>query len=77
MTVYVYAPAALTQGSVSDGGRMELPEGTTLRNAVKRLKIPLLLRPFPLFTVNHRPARPDHELEDGDVIGFIIPLGGG
>ena len=77
MKVYVYAPSAIARGAIEDDGGMELPAGSALKDAVKRLEIPFLLRHLPLFTVNHRRARPDRELADGDVISFIIPVGGG
>jgi sulfur carrier protein ThiS len=77
MKVYVYAPTAFIPGAVGEDMSMELPAGSTLGDALKKLEAPAFLRPLPLFTVNHRRARRSHTLQEGDVISFIIPLGGG
>jgi len=77
MKVKVYAPMFGNTDSLDDNGYLELPEGASLREVYKRLKIPLLLRNSLVCSVNYEPGKVGRKLADGDIISFIGPLSGG
>jgi molybdopterin converting factor small subunit len=77
MKVKVYAPAFCSFDHLDDDNVMELPEGATLNDVFQRLKIPLPLRLFPIYTVNYEKAYLGTRLKDGDVVSFLTPLAGG
>ncbi len=77
MKVKVYAPLFGNSSVLDDHGYLELPEGATLGDLYKILKIPLLLRNSLLCTVNYERHKSGRILVAGDIISFIGPLSGG
>jgi molybdopterin converting factor small subunit len=75
--VKVYAPAFASFQHLDDDSSMKLPEGATLNDVFRRLKIPLPLRPFLVYTVNYEKAGLNTPLNNGDVVSFLTPLAGG
>lgn len=70
-TLADYLPAA----GRGEGAALELPDGATLGDVVRRLGIP---DDVPrLMLVNGMDAAPDHRLESGDVVAIFPPLAGG
>lgn len=78
MKIRVYAPiiAADTE-PLDDRGFLELPEGSSLKDVYKALKIPRVLRRILICTVNYRLEKLSRELEDGDTVSFFGPVAGG
>jgi molybdopterin converting factor small subunit len=75
--VKVYAPSFI-HNEIPDGdGYVTLPEGATLNDLYKKLKLPLPLRLNFLFSVNYEQAHGDTQLKDGDVVSFLFPVSGG
>lgn len=77
MKVKVYAPMFGDTDPLDDNGYLELPEGTSLGEVYRKLKIPLLLRNSLVCSVNYEPGKRSRKLEEGDIISFIGPLSGG
>ena len=77
VNVKVYAPLFGDSSILDDHGYLELPEGTTLGDLYRKLKIPLLLRNSLLCTVNYERHKSNRILVDGDIISFIAPVSGG
>jgi molybdopterin synthase sulfur carrier subunit len=70
-TLSAYRPG----GATGDDVTLDVPDGTTVDELVRILRIP------PDFdcmrVVNGRDAPPDHRLLDGDVLSLFPPLAGG
>jgi molybdopterin converting factor small subunit len=77
MKVMVYAPSFCNLSAVDDDGYLSLEEGSTLNILYKKLKIPLLARPFATCYVNYKPANQNQELKEGDIVSFLTVLAGG
>lgn len=67
-----YGPPGVRPGGV---GRVELPEGATLRDLLRRLRIPDEIPR--LLLVNGHDADPTVRLGPGDVVDVLPPLVGG
>jgi sulfur carrier protein ThiS len=75
--VHLFANLAdyLPPGGQGGTVRLELPEGATLRDLLRELRVPPEL-PGLLF-VNGQDAAPGHRLQNGDVVSILPPLAGG
>lgn len=65
----------LPEGAQGDGVTMALPEGATIDDVVRALRIPSDL-PF-MTVVNGHDADREHVLAEGDVVAMFPPLVGG
>lgn len=54
---------------------VELPEGTTIDDVIRSLKLPGTIRLLRIVNGEHRPA--DHILKDGDELALFPPIAGG
>ena len=77
MKVKIYAPEFCDRSLVDERNFMELSEGATLKDVYRILRIPFLMRPIVVCTVNHRKEKLSKKLKDGDIIGFMVPVPGG
>ncbi len=77
MRIRVYAPALADHSVLDEGGCIELPAGSRLRDLHRILKIPFLARPLILCAVNYRISGPGHPLADGDTVSYFSMAGGG
>jgi len=71
MRVKVYLTSFGDRSALDGKNMLELDEGATLKEALKKLKIPFLISRLPLITVNQKRARLSDVLQDGDSITFI------
>ena len=71
MRVKVYLTAFGNRSVLDESNMLALDEGATLRDALRKLKIPLVIRRLPIITVNQKRARLSDVLHDGDSITFI------
>ena len=71
MLVKVYLTAFGDRSVLDAKNMLALDEGATLRDALRKLKIPLVIRRLPIITVNQRRARLADVLHDGDAITFV------
>jgi molybdopterin converting factor small subunit len=58
-----------------DEQTLEFPEGTTIENAVRSLKIPRTIRLLRIVNGEHRPS--EQLLQDGDELALFPPIAGG
>ena len=58
-----------------DEQTVELPEGTTIDDVVRSLKLPGTIRLLRIVNGEHRPT--DHVLKDGDDLALFPPIAGG
>lgn len=70
-TLSVYRPG----GACGDGVTLEVPDGTTVGDLIRLLKIPPDVDC--LRVVNGHDAPSDQRLRDGDVLSLFPPLAGG
>lgn len=77
MKIRVYAPAFCDYKYIDDNGFMELDEGTTLSQVLKKLNIPLVFRKVLISTVNYQKEKLSYKIKEGDIISIIGPLSGG
>jgi molybdopterin converting factor small subunit len=77
MRVKVYAPAIIDHCLLDKNGFLEVEEGATLNKVFALLKVPLVLRPVLLYTVNYDRVKLSTRLKEGDVISIIAPISGG
>ena len=54
-----------------------MEEGARLNDLYKVLKVPLILRPLLITSVNYDRRRPLTELSDGDEVSIFWPVSGG
>ena len=62
-------------GTRGDALTLQVPEGASVGDVVRRLAIPAELPG--LLLVNGRDATPDRRLRPGDVVSIVPPLAGG
>jgi molybdopterin converting factor small subunit len=53
----------------------DLPEGTTIDDVVRLIRIPATIRLLKIVNGEHRPA--NHVLQDGDDLALFPPIAGG
>jgi sulfur carrier protein ThiS len=71
MLVKVYLTALGDRSALDQRNMLALKEGATLKDALRKLKIPLVIGRLPLITVNQKRAKLSDILQSGDSITFI------
>ncbi|MBW2421766.1 MAG: MoaD/ThiS family protein [Deltaproteobacteria bacterium] len=77
MNVKVYTSGIGSGEHIDEDGFMSLPEGASLNDVYKRLRIPFLFRKVLFAAVNYEHVRLNTKLEDGDVVSLLAPRAGG
>lgn len=75
--IEVFAPAICNFDRISREGYMEIQDGTTLREVLKVIKLPLIWRKLSFITVNSEKVDKDYVMRDGDVLSIFTPVAGG
>lgn len=75
--IEVLAPAVCCFDRVDKQGYMEIAEGTTVREVIKIIKLPLLWRVVSFVTVNNDRVDMNYILKDKDVLSVFMPVAGG
>ena len=77
MQVKVIAPAFCDHSGIDDSGMLEIPESSKIKDLYKVLKIPLIIYPLLITTVNYDRAGLKSPLGEGDVVSIFWPVSGG
>ena len=77
MRIKVFTPLGLADGRLDQRGWLELEEGATLGDALKRLRIPRVVARAFAVRLNSEDKPLDTVLHDGDMIGFFLLISGG
>lgn len=77
MRVRVYPPPFGDGSIIDEKGFVTLPEGTTLGQLLKMLKVPFRAGMVRLCMVNYERARLSAVLQDGDTVSFLLLVPGG
>jgi molybdopterin converting factor small subunit len=75
--VKVFAPGFIDHGAIDSSGFFELHEGDTVNQLLRKLRVPLYLRPFLICSINCEQLQKETVLKDGDVVSFVMPVSGG
>lgn len=77
MKVKVYPGPFCRTDNLDEDGFMEVSEGATVGDVIKKLRCSLTVRMLGLYLVNYEKAKLDARLREGDVISIITPIAGG
>ena len=77
MKVKVYASGFCSFEHIDANGFMSLPEGASLNDVYKKLRIPFLLRKILFAAVNYEQAKLSTRLKEGDVVSLLSARAGG
>ena len=77
MRVKILAPYGCDRSALDARSWAELPEGGSVRDALRLIRCNPVKAKLLLVSVNGVRAPLDKELRDGDVVGFFFPVSGG
>ena len=77
MRIKVFAPYGCDRSALDRRGWCDLPEGSTVADALRLVRCSPLKAKMLLVSVNGERSPFDRVLHEGDVVGFIFPISGG
>lgn len=77
MRIRVYAPPVGDYTRIDEDGFVSLPEGATLDELFRVLRIPLRRGAVLFSMVNHEKSKLSRVLRDGDTVSFLGLVSGG
>lgn len=78
MKIEFHGPSICDFSKMDKMGYIEVPEGTTLKQFIKMVKLPAVWhKVFHLLLVNYERVPLDTVLHDGDIVSAFSPSGGG
>ena len=75
--VKVYAPSWCNIAALDERGWIEMPDGSTLADVLKQIKLPKFAAKILLAAVNSEQKPLDTVLKDGDMVSFFAIMAGG
>ncbi len=75
--VKVFPLLRCDRSALDERSWMEIEDGSTVKDALRRVRISPLRAKLMLLSVNGERAPLSRKLRDGDVIGFFVPVSGG
>lgn len=77
MRVKIFPPRGCDRSALDEKSWTEMPEGSTVGDALKLIKCSPVRAKMLLVSVNGERTKLGRVLQDGDVIGFFLPVSGG
>lgn len=77
MRVKILPPHGSDRSALDERSWTELPDGSTVRDALRLVRCAPLKAKLLLVSVNGERSPLDRELREGDVVGFFFPVTGG
>ena len=77
MRVKILPPHGCDCSALDERNWTEMPEGSSVKDALAKVKCGRLKARLLLVSVNGERAKMSTKLNDGDVIGFFMPVSGG
>ena len=77
MIIKVYPGSMVTCTGLDEDGNIEVEDATTIRELLGLIKVPVLLRPLILVSVNGMKVDRNYKFEQGDAVSFMMPIAGG
>ena len=77
MRVKILPPHGCDRSALDERSWAELPEGSTVLDALRLVRCSPMKAKLLLVSVNGERSGFDRELKEGDVVGFFFPVSGG
>ncbi|MDR0315094.1 MAG: MoaD/ThiS family protein [Oscillospiraceae bacterium] len=77
MKIELYAPGVCDLSKVDEKGFLHVPDGITLKEALKIIKLPLIWKKIFPCLLNYEKVPMDTVLKEGDTISIFTPITGG
>lgn len=77
MKVKIFPPHGSDRSALDERSWAELPEGSTVRDALRLVHCSPVKAKLLLVSVNGLRCPLNQTLQDGDVVGFFFPVSGG
>ena len=77
MRVKILPPHGSDRSALDERSWTELPDGSTVRDALRLVRCGPFKAKLLLVSVNGERSPLDRELREGDVVGFFFPVTGG
>lgn len=77
MRVKVLPPAGCDRSRLDEKSWMEIPEGSDVEYVLNAISLGKLKAKLLLVSVNGERAKLNQKLNDGDIVGFFMPVTGG
>jgi sulfur carrier protein ThiS len=77
MIIKVYPGSLVVCRGLDEDGNIEVDDMTTVRQLLKVVKVPALLRPLIFVSVNGMTVDRNAVLKQGDAVSFMMPISGG
>lgn len=77
MRVKILPPHGCDRSALDERSWAELPDGSTVRDALRLVRCSPLKARLLLVSVNGERCPLERPLRDGDVVGFFFPVSGG
>ena len=77
MRLKILPPHGSDRSALDERSWTELPDGSTVRDALRLVRCGPLKAKLLLVSVNGERSPLDRELREGDVVGFFFPVTGG
>ena len=77
MRVKIFPPLGCDRSALDERSWAEMPEGSTVADALRLIKCNPVRAKLLLVSVNGERAKLGHVLHDGDVVGFFAIVSGG
>ncbi|MGB7594309.1 MAG: MoaD/ThiS family protein [Erysipelotrichaceae bacterium] len=77
MIIKVYPGSMVKCIGLDEDGNIEVDDALSVRELLGHLKVPVLVRPLILISVNGMNVDRNYELKQGDAVSFMMPLAGG
>lgn len=77
MIIKVYPGSMVKCIGLDEDGNIEVEDGLSVRELLGRLKVPALVRPLILVSVNGMNTERNYRLKQGDAVSFMMPVAGG
>ena len=77
MRVKVLPPSGCDRSCLDEKSWMEIPEGSDVEYVLNAISLGKLKAKLLLVSVNGERAKLNQKLNDGDIVGFFMPVTGG
>jgi len=77
MIIKVYPGSMIKCRGLDEDGNIEVDDAMSVRELLGLIKVPVLLRPLILVSVNGMNVERNYRLKHGDAVSFMMPIAGG
>jgi len=77
MIIKVYPGSMIACKGLDEDGNIEVEDALSVRELLGLIKVPVLVRPLILISVNGMNVDRNYRLKPGDAVSFMMPIAGG